>query len=54
MRRILNHIGEPTEPPRIAPARDLPAWDNLLELLPNWDALAPPAPEYEFAQLISG
>ena len=28
VQRILNHIGEPAEPPRIAPARGLPAWDD--------------------------
>lgn len=27
VRRILNHIGEPAEPPRISPARGPPAWD---------------------------
>ena len=28
--RILDHIGEPAEPPRIGPARGPPAWDDLL------------------------
>jgi hypothetical protein len=38
LRRILAHLGEPAEPPRIAPARGLPAWE----------ALAQPSPEYVF------
>ena len=38
--RILNHIGEPVEPPRIAPIRGLPA-----DAVPDWDALAQPSPE---------
>jgi hypothetical protein len=51
--RILTHLGEPAEPPRIAPARRPPAWDDWLEPLPDWDALAQPAPEIEFDQRIS-
>ncbi|RPI00821.1 MAG: hypothetical protein EHM71_16975 [Zetaproteobacteria bacterium] len=34
-------------------ARRPPAWDDLLEPLPDWDTLAPPAPEFEFDQRIS-
>jgi hypothetical protein len=30
-----------------------PAWDDLLEPLPDWDALAQPAPEFEFDQRLS-
>ncbi|AUB80249.1 hypothetical protein [Candidatus Thiodictyon syntrophicum] len=51
--RILTHLGEPAQPPRIAPARGPPAWDDLLAPLPDWDALAQPAPEFEFDQRIS-
>ena len=52
--RILTHLGEPSEPPRIAPARGPPAWDDLLEPLPNWDPLAAqPAPEFQLDQRIS-
>ena len=51
VRRILNHIGEPAEPPRIAPARGPPAWDDPpVEAVPDWDALAQPSPEYVFNQ----
>jgi hypothetical protein len=36
VRRILTHIGEPAEPPRIAPARGPPAWDDPpVDLVPS-------------------
>ncbi|MFZ0792113.1 MAG: IS91 family transposase, partial [Chromatiaceae bacterium] len=50
---ILTHLGEPAAPPRIAPARGPPARDDLLEPLPDWAALAPPAPEFELDQRIA-
>jgi hypothetical protein len=49
VQRILNHIGEPAEPPRISPARGPPAWDDPpVEAVPDWDALAQPQPEFVF------
>ena len=40
-----------TEPPRIAPARGPPAWDDPpIDLGPDWEALAQPSPEYVFNQ----
>lgn len=51
--RILTHVGEPAEPPRIAPARGPPARDDLLEPLPDWDAIGQPAPKFQFDQRIS-
>ena len=51
--RILTHLGEPSEPPRIAPARGPPPWDHLLEPLPDWHAIVQPAPELQFDQRIS-
>jgi hypothetical protein len=51
--RILSPIGEPPQPPPIAPTRAPPAWDDDLEPLPDWDALPPPAPEIEFDQRIA-
>jgi hypothetical protein len=51
--RILTHLGEPAAPPRIAPARGPPAWDDLLASLPDWDALAQPAPAFELDQRLS-
>ncbi len=51
--RIVNHIGEPAEPPRIAPARGPPAWnDPPIDLGPDWEALAQPSPEYVFNQQV--
>jgi len=62
VRRILSALGEPAEPPRIAPARGPPAWDDPpidlgpdwddppIDLGPDWDALAQPSPEYVFNQ----
>jgi hypothetical protein len=51
--RILRPIGERPEPPPIAPTRAPPAWDDLLEPLPDWDAIVQPAPELQFDQRIS-
>ena len=49
VQRILNHIGEPAEPPRISPARGPPARDDPpVEAVPDWDALAQPQPEFVF------
>ena len=53
MQRILNHIGEPAEPPPIAPARGPPAWDDaLVDAAPDWDTLAQPEPEYVLDQQV--
>ena len=53
VRRILTHIGEPAEPPRINPTRWPPAWDDPpVEAVPDWDALAQPQPEYVFDQQV--
>jgi hypothetical protein len=51
--RILRPIGEPPEPPPIAPTRAPPAWDDLLAPLPDWDAPAQTTPKFEFDQRIS-
>ena len=53
VRAILAHIGEPTRPPTIAPARGPPAWDDTpVEVDPGYDLLAQPDPEMEFDQRI--
>jgi hypothetical protein len=42
-----------THPPRIAPARGPPAWDDPpVSAAPDWDALAQPEPEYVFDQQV--
>lgn len=56
--KILNHIGESTQPARIAPARGPPLWEmaTAVEQAENdqqWDQAAHPAPEIEFDQRIA-
>jgi hypothetical protein len=55
VREILAHLGEPLDPPRIAPAHGPPLWeaagqdgdDRLTQLIQ-------PLPEYEFDPRIAG
>jgi hypothetical protein len=55
VRDILGHLGEPTAPPRIAPARGPPLWAAAgAEHDPTPDAALPPTPAYEFDQRIAG
>jgi hypothetical protein len=51
--RILDHIGEPAEPPRISPARGPPAWEDAPEPTPDWDLLGQPEPGIAFDQRIA-
>ena len=51
VRRILEHIGEPADPPRIAPARGPPAWEEEAE--PLLDPLGQPEPDFQFDQTVS-
>jgi len=55
VKKILEHIGEATQPPRIAPARGPPLWEAAERAgnVPQWDASAQPAPEIEFDQRIT-
>ena len=54
VRNILAHLGEPTAPPRIAPARGLPRWEaSDAKHDPTPDAALPPTPAYEFDQRIA-
>ena len=51
VRDILAHCGEPTAPPRIAPARGPPLWEAAdPEHDPATDPLLPPIPAFEFDQ----
>ena len=53
VRAILEHIGEPTRPPAISPARGPPAWeDTPVEVDQHYDPLAQPEPEVEFDQRV--
>ena len=55
VRVLLAHLGEPTAPPRIAPARGPPWWEAAgAEHQPSADPLLQSAPAYEFDQRISG
>jgi hypothetical protein len=58
VRKILDHIGESTQPPRIAPARGPPLWEAAKASEqagndPLWDMSAQPEPEFEFDQRIA-
>ena len=55
VKKILDHIGESSQPPRIAPARGPPLWEAAEQAGndPPWDASAQPAPEFEFDQRIA-
>jgi hypothetical protein len=60
IRHILEHIGADSEPPRIAPARGPPLWDDCsdapgegMQIGPDWDLVAQPAPDYEVDQRIN-
>jgi len=60
VQRILSHIGEPPSPPRIAPARGPPSWEEddsgtiiLDEERFVGNPLVQPEPEYEFDQRLS-
>jgi hypothetical protein len=54
VKKILDHIGESTQPPRIAPARGPPLWEaagaESVGNEPLWDASTQPGPEIEFDQ----
>ncbi len=55
MKKILEHIGESTQPPRIAPVRGPPLWEAAEPAGndPLWDASTQPGPEFEFNQRIA-
>jgi Putative transposase len=61
IRRILDHIGVESEPPKISPARGPPLWDECgdaqqgegTQVEPDWDLAAQPAPDYEMDQRIN-
>lgn len=54
VRNILTHLGEPTAPPRTAPARGPPLWAATgAEHDPIPDPALPPTPAYEFDQRLT-
>jgi hypothetical protein len=50
---ILDHIGEPAAPPRIAQVRGLPAWEDAPEPVPDWDCFGQPEPDFAFDQSVA-
>jgi hypothetical protein len=53
VRQILAHLGEPTSPPRLAPARGPPLWEIPVAGQGGFDPQAQPVPDYEFDQRIA-
>ncbi|MBM4182275.1 MAG: IS91 family transposase, partial [Betaproteobacteria bacterium] len=57
IRKILQHLGEPIAPPKLAPARGPPLWEAAAAEQagndPQWDQAAQPAPDFEFDQRIA-
>ncbi len=58
VRRILEHRGEPTRPPRCAPARGPPLWEAVAATSPAdhdplWEQAAQPLPQIEFDQRLA-
>ncbi len=51
--RILEHIGEPAQPPRIEPARGPPAWEEQAEPLPLSDPIAQSELDFQFDPSVS-
>ena len=61
IRRILEHIGVDSELPHMFPARGPPLWDDggdaqmdeAVQVEPDWDLAAQPAPDFEADQRIN-
>ena len=60
IRKILDHIGVDSQPPRISPARGPPLWEDFDEQIgegveseADWDLAAQPAHDYEVDQRIN-
>ena len=60
IRQILDYIGMDSEPPHISPARGPPLWDDCdaqmgegVEVEPDWDLAAQPAPDYGVDQRVN-
>jgi len=51
IRKILQHLGEPIAPPKLAPARGPPLWEAAGQ--GDADPLTQPIPEFEFDQRIA-
>ena len=55
VKSILEHLGLPTEPPQVAPARGPPHADDEFDQTPLFDTTTPdPDPGFEFDQRVRG
>ena len=61
IKKILVHIGVDSQAPRLSPARGPPLWDECdaqmgqgVEVEPDWDLAAQPAPDDEIDQRVNG
>ena len=53
VRDILTHLGEPTSPPRLIPARAPPLWEMQGANMGEDEAQAHSAPAYQFDQRVA-
>jgi hypothetical protein len=58
VRQMLEHLGQPTRPPRFAPARAPPLWEAVAAAPPadndpHWEQATQPLPEIEFDQRLA-
>ena len=53
IREILDHLGEPTSPPRLLPVREPPLWEMRDSEFGESDPQAQPVPDYEFDQRVA-
>ena len=52
--KILSHVGLPTEPPPISPARGPPGWDDVIDQTSSFDGSEPQfEPEYDVDQTVN-
>jgi hypothetical protein len=61
VRHLLTHLGEPVEPPQVAPARAPPSWDedargppDDAQVLAAFDPVAQPEADFSFDQTRGG
>lgn len=52
VQKILKHLGEPTEPPKMTKARDPTLWELQASGIEEFDPMVQVMPAYEFDQRI--
>ena len=53
LNKILTHVGLPTKPPEISPARDPPGWHDVDQISTFDDSEPQFKPEFEFDQTVN-